>query len=86
MMTKLKFKSDIFKSSNKSTFYEFFLIFFFNNFFHRYRNFQKKYQLNIIKKTKKVYIKISLKKKKKKSNNMVIKITKISLKMKKKTG
>ena len=62
----------------------FFDIFFFYNFFHRYRNFQKKYQLNIIKKTKKVYIKISLKKKKKKSNNMVIKITKISLKMKKK--
>ena len=45
-MTKLKFQSDIFKSSNKANFYSFFIIFFYNFFYifiRMYKNLSAKY-------------------------------------------
>ena len=73
IMTKLKFKSDILKSSNKFFFHRF----FYKLFIYIYKCL-KIYQLNIIKKIKKDNkkklvedIKIFLKKKKEKSDNMI---------------
>ena len=80
-----------FKSSNKSILYKLFYNFFFIIFFSYIQKYLKIYQLNIISKIKKDYkknlvkdIKIFLKKKKKKSNNMVMNATKISHKTKNK--
>ena len=91
-MTKLKIKRDIFKFSNKFIFYIFFYNFFFLYiFFHIYKCL-KIYQVANIKKIKKDYkkklvkdIKIFLRKKKKKSNNMVVNVTTISQKMENKS-
>ena len=86
IMTKLKFKSDILKSSNKFFFHRF----FYKLFIYIYECL-KIYQLNIIKKIKYNYkkmlvkdIKIFLRKKKKKSDNMIVNIKKTSQKMKSK--
>ena len=73
-MAKIKFKSDIFKSFNKFSFYNFFISFLLSLFFSYIYKYLKIYQLIIIKKIKKDYIKklvkdveIFLKKKKKKA-------------------
>ena len=74
-MIKLKFKSGIFESSNKSTVYKFFYIFFY---FFLYQENKERLQEKLVKD-----VKIFLEKKKKKSNNIVVNVTKISEKMKK---
>ena len=52
-MAKLKLKSGLFKSFNKSTFSYFFTILFYNLFFFHIYECLKTYQLNIAKKIKK---------------------------------
>ena len=83
-MAKLDFKSDIFKTSHKSIFYNFFLYFFF---IYIYKNVlsAKYYQENKGKLQKKLmkYQNLS-NKEKEKNDNMVVNITKIFQKMKKK--
>ena len=83
-MAKLDFKSDIFKTSHKSIFYNFFLYFFF---IYIYKNVlsAKYYQENKEKLQKKLmkYQNLS-NKEKEKNDNMVVNITKIFQKMKKK--
>ena len=83
IMTKLKFKSNIFEFSNKSIFYKFFYKNFFINFFIYVKiskNLSAKYQQEnkerLQKKARKRY-------QKKKSKNMVVNFTEISQKMKK---
>ena len=83
-MIKLKLKSDFFKSSNKFIFYRFFHNFFYN-FFFIYINVSKTlsakyYQENQERLQKKLVkdIKIFLKNKKKKDDNIVVNVTKIS--------
>ena len=73
--TKLRFISDIFKSSNKSIAY---------NYFSYLEKCLKTFQLNIIKKIKKVYKEEKEEKEKKieKSDNSVVNVTKISPKIK----
>ena len=86
-MAKLDFKSDIFKTSHKSIFYNFFLYFFFHIFVYIYKNVlsAKYYQENKEKLQKKLmkYQNLS-NKEKEKNDNMVVNITKIFQKMKKK--
>ena len=86
-MAKLDFKSDIFKTSHKSIFYNFFLYFFFHIFIYIYKNVlsAKYYQENKEKLQKKLmkYQNLS-NKEKEKNDNMVVNITKIFQKMKKK--
>ena len=82
-MTSLKFKSDTFTSSNKYVFYKFLYCFFIILFFiyikvsenlpaKFYQENKEKLQKMLVKD-----IKISLKNKKKKSNNMVVNVAKI---------
>ena len=83
-MAKLDFKSDIFKTSHKSIFYNFFLYFFF---IYIYKNVlsAKYYQENKGKLPKKLMKYQNLpNKEKEKNDNMVVNITKIFQKMKKK--
>ena len=88
IIKKLKFKSDILKSSNKffcNVFIDFFIIFFI--YIKLFKILSAKYdqenkgrlQKNLVKD-----IKIFLKKKKNKNNSMVVNVTKISQKMKNK--
>ena len=90
-MTKLKFKSDSFKSFNKSILINFFIKFFVIVFFiciKMSKNLSAKYyQENKERLQKKLMkgIKIFLKKKKRKSSNIVMNNTKIYQKMKKKS-
>ena len=83
-MAKLDFKRDIFKTSHKSIFYNFFLYFFF---IYIYKNVLSAtyYQENKEKLQKKLmkYQNLS-NKEKEKNDNMVVNITKIFQKMKKK--
>ena len=82
-MAKLDFKSDIFKTSHKSIFYNFFLFFFI----YIYKNVlsAKYYQENKGKLQKKLMKYQNLpNKEKQKNDNMVVNITKIFQKMKKK--
>ena len=82
IITKLKFKSDIFECSNKFIFYNFFSI-----YIKMFTNLLAKYYQENRERVKKSSWKISKsfwnKKKRKKSNNMLVKVTKISQKMKK---
>ena len=83
-MAKLDFKSGIFKTSHKSIFYNFFLYFFF---IYMYKNVlsAKYYQENKGKLQKKLMKYQNLSNKgKEKNDNMVVNITKIFQKMKKK--
>ena len=79
-MAKIKFKSDILKYSNKFNFYIFFITFvsiFFFIYIKRSRNLSAKYnQENKERLQKRLVkaIKIVLKKKKEKSDNMVVKV------------
>ena len=86
-MAKLDFKSDIFKTSHKSIFYNFFLYFFFHIFIYIYKNVlsAKYYQENKEKLQKKLMKFQNLSnKEEEKNDNMVVNITKIFQKMKKK--
>ena len=79
-MAKIKFESDILKYSNKFNFYIFFITFvsiFFFIYIKRSRNLSAKYnQENKERLQKRLVkaIKIVLKKKKEKSDNMVVKV------------
>ena len=75
---KLKFKSEIFKSPIKSIVYKFFIILFSKNLSAKYHQ-ENKEQLQ--KKARERYQNLP-KEEKKKSNNMVVKVTKIFQKMK----
>ena len=79
-MAKIKFKSDILKYSNKFNFYIFFITFvsiFFFIYIKRSRNLSAKYNQENKERLQKRHvkaIKIVLKKKKEKSDNMVVKV------------
>ena len=88
MITNLKFKSDIFKYSNKFILHKFLCKFSYNFFFIYIKNLSATYyQKDKYRLQKKLVkdIKVFLKKKKKKSNNMVVNVIKITLKMKDKS-
>ena len=81
-MTKVKFKSDVFKSSSKFIFYKFFYVLSYtseclNNYQLNFKKIKKDCKKKLVKD-----MKIFLKKKKKKSDNMV---TKVFQKMKNKS-
>ena len=83
---KLKFKSELFKSSDKSIFYElfyFFFLLFFSIYINFFKNFSVKYYQENKQWNKKNQldkdIKIFLRKEKKKSDNMVLYVTKIPI-------